>query len=405
MNAATVSNDIISLTDYDMLGKIAEGSMAAVYRGRRREDGLAVAIKVPHRHILGNDVLRERFLREYRVGKEIDHPNVVRALDCFEEDGSYYLVMELVEGHDLWQHIVSKGRLPEAEAIDIIVQIANGLHEVHKHGIIHRDIKPDNILLTAGGTPKLADLGLSKDLEDELGLTAPARGLGTPVFTAPEQFTDACHADVRCDVYSLGATLYAAVTGVVPFATSKLSAILTKKLQNDLVPPRKIVPSLSESVDWAIRRAVQADPRRRPASCAELCRLLRGGESTEIFTAESHRRAARLADERRRAVRYPCALSTVCEVVTTIHPSRGSSADRWNGEVLDVSVGGVGLLLDRRFERGTVVGLVLESKDRKIRRQVEMRVVRVTRDRNQPWFIAGAFGSPLDRSELHKLLP
>src|SRR5262249_3135197 len=147
--------------------------------------------------------------------------------------------------------------------IDIITQAASGLHEAHKHGIIHRDIKPDNIMLTKNGQAKLADLGLSKDLEGKEDLTRPNHGLGTPNFIAPEQFGDAKNANIRCDIYALGATLYMALTGQLPFAGSNLTSIMTLKLANDLTSPRKLVPTLSEPVEWAVRRAVQTDPNRR----------------------------------------------------------------------------------------------------------------------------------------------
>src|SRR5205814_314025 len=143
-------------------------------------------------------------------------------------------------------------------------------------GIIHRDVKPENILLTLDGQAKLGDLGLIKELEGDLELTNPDQGLGTPNFMAPEQFTEARSAGVRCDVYSLGATLYMAVTGVLPFQAKSIAVTLRKKLNNELTPPRELVPTLSKTVDWTIRRAVQVDPQRRHASCLEFIQSLTG---------------------------------------------------------------------------------------------------------------------------------
>jgi serine/threonine protein kinase len=377
--------------------------MASVRRGRRRADGLPVAIKVPHQAVMGNKILRERFHLEYRAGQQLTHPNVVRALDCFEEAGNCFLVMELVDGPDLWERITRRGSFPEAEAVGIITQIAHGLHELHKHGIIHRDVKPDNILLAPDGTAKLADLGLIKDLETELGLTCPHKGLGTPHFMAPEQFTEARHADVRCDVYSLAATLYTVVTGVLPF-DGKLGEMLRKKHANDLTPPRKIVPSLSESLDWTIRRAVHVDPQVRPATCMEFCQLLAGQTVPASNRARPSSKGARPDRDRRRAVRYSCTLATVCEVVTTIHHEREDGVDHWNGEIVNLSVGGIGLVLDRRFEPGTAACLLLENPGRSIRHQIEMKVVRVIAEGENRWFIGAMFDTPLDRADLRNLL-
>src|SRR5262249_60027622 len=120
---------------------------------------------------------------------------------------------------------------------------------------------------TATGQAKLADLGLIKELESEANLTRPQKGLGTPNFMSPEQFTEAKNADPRCDIYSLGTTLYMALTGRLPFEAKTLSATLRKKLNNELTPPRKIVPGLSETVDWSIRRAIQIDAQCRTADC------------------------------------------------------------------------------------------------------------------------------------------
>src|SRR5262249_39588783 len=162
-----------------------------------------------------------------------------------------------------------KGRIPEAEAVAIITQVASALHVAHEHKLIHRDVKPDNILLTPSGDAKLTDLGLVK-VEDDVDLTQTSGWLGTPNFMAPEQFGDARHVDGRSDVYALGATLYMAITGELPFRTrsaKNLLSILKKKQQNDLIPPRKFVPNVSERVDLAIRRATRSAREERHPTC------------------------------------------------------------------------------------------------------------------------------------------
>ncbi len=276
-----------ALGPYDLLEKIAEGGMGAIYRGRNRQTGEVVAIKLMSAKTAANPGLLQRFEQEFRAASKLDHPNVVRAIDYGNSGGAPYLVMEFVEGESLGQRIERDGKLAEAEAIKLIADVAQGLHRAHKQGLIHRDVKPDNILVTPKGLAKLADLGLVKESESDLNLTKTGRGLGTPHFMSPEQFRNAKNADVRCDIYSLGATLYQMVTGELPFrSTGPLDAWM-KKIQNDLVPPRKIVPGLSERVEWAILRAMSADPQRRPASCREFIEDLTGRSTRRPSTSDS----------------------------------------------------------------------------------------------------------------------
>ena len=155
-------------------------------------------------------------------------------------------------------------------------------------------MKPDNILVTPEGVAKLADLGLVKETDADLNLTKTGRGLGTPHFMAPEQFRNAKNADPRCDIYSLGATLYQMVTGELPFRSSGPLEAWMKKVQNDLTPPRKITPGLSERVDWAIRRAMAVQPDHRPTTCREFVEDLTGHSTRRVPTTERRRRAGEL---------------------------------------------------------------------------------------------------------------
>jgi serine/threonine protein kinase len=144
--------------------------------------------------------------------------------------------------------------------------------------LVHRDVKPDNILVTPDGIAKLADLGLVKETETDLNLTRTGRGLGTPHFMAPEQFRNAKNADVRCDIYSLGATLYMMVTGELPFKSCTPLDAWMKKSKNDLPPPRKLNPRVTERTDRAIQRAMAAEPTRRPGNCQDFIADLTGPE-------------------------------------------------------------------------------------------------------------------------------
>jgi eukaryotic-like serine/threonine-protein kinase len=262
--------------DYDLLHKIADGGVASVYRGRHRATGAAVAVKLVPASAAGQDVVLRRLRLEFDASRELDHPHLVRALDFGRAGPFAYLVLEFVDGDSLGERIHRTGRLPEGEAVRLAVEVARGLVALHGRGLIHRDVKPDNILVTPDGRARLADLGLVKEAQSELNLTRTGRGLGTPHFMAPEQFHDAKGADPRYDVYGLGATLYMAVTAVLPFGDTNLLNAWMRKLRNDLPPARELAPGLSTRVDWAIRRAMSADPARRPASCDEFIEDLTG---------------------------------------------------------------------------------------------------------------------------------
>ena len=286
MGAEISKGPMQTVGNYDLLEKVAEGGMGAIYRGRNRQTGQIVAVKIMPPHMAANPVLLKRFEQEFRAANKLDHPNIVRALDFGDSGSTPYLVMEFVEGESLGQQLERKGRMAEADAIKVIAQVAQGLHRAHKIGLIHRDVKPDNILISTAGVAKLADLGLVKEAETDLNLTKTGRGLGTPHFMAPEQFRNAKNVDVRCDIYSLGATLYMMVTGEMPFKSSGPLDAWMKKIQNDLRPPRDLVPALSERVNWAIKRAMSADADQRPNSCREFIEDLTGKSSRRIPTAE-----------------------------------------------------------------------------------------------------------------------
>ena len=286
MPVDNLSANMQTIGNYDLVEKIAEGGMGTVYRGRNLTTGEIVAVKVVPQHLLSNPVVLKRFEQEYNVARLIDHPNIVKALDFGREGETRYLVMEFVEGESLGQKIERDGRMTEEEAIRIISQVALGLQKAHKQGMIHRDVKPDNILITPDGQAKLTDLGLVKELEADLNLTRTGRGLGTPHFMAPEQFRNAKKADVRCDIYSLGATLYMMVTGELPFKSNGPLDAWMKKINNEIEPPRKVIPTMSERLDWAIRRAISPDPTHRPESCREFTEDLTGHSTKQIDSTE-----------------------------------------------------------------------------------------------------------------------
>lgn len=282
MPSDTLSPPLEKVGNYDLLQKIADGGMGSVYKGRHRDTGALVAIKILPPHLAANAVYLKRFEQEYNATKALNHPNIVKAIEFGREGHSPYLVMEFVEGESLGDRIERTGRMNEHEAIRIIGQVAQGLHKAHKLGLIHRDVKPDNIILTPDGHAKLVDMGLVKEVDADLNLTRTNRGLGTPHFMAPEQFRNAKNADVRCDIYSMAATLYMMVTGELPFKSCGPLDAWMKKINNELTPARRLAPNLSERVDWAIRRSMSADPSQRAASCREFVEDLTGHSTRRL---------------------------------------------------------------------------------------------------------------------------
>jgi serine/threonine protein kinase len=377
---------LTTIGGYEVLEKVGDGGLARVYKCRSPGSGKIVAIKVVRFTPNDDPVILKRFEREGEAAHRLNHPNIVRGYASGHEANYFYLVMEFVEGQDLAQRIKDKGRLPEKDSLDIVIQVAQGLHYAHQHGIIHRDVKPENILITAEGQAKLADLGLAKTLTEDLELTCTHTGLGTPNYMAPEQFQDAKRVDVRCDIYSLGATLYRTLTGLMPFSGRSGFSILEKKVHNDLVPPRELIPTLSAQIDWAIRRAVRADPNQRPATCLDFMQSLTEKD-----------RGPTTAWDRRGRVRYRSQKEVECLFIE----ERNTRACR--AKVHDVSASGIGLIFPRSFEMGTVLGVELPRAGAKPTRTLFAKVVRAHEQSSAAWIVGCAFNQELSDSDIRTL--
>jgi serine/threonine protein kinase len=387
-----VSKGPTRIGDYEILGKIGDGGTATVYKARHAGTGELVAVKLASEQTAGDPVRRKRFEQEFHVTRNLDHPNLVRPLRLGRADGVPYLVLELLEGQSLGERIEARGRLPEADAVRIIVEVAGVLEAAHKMRVLHRDIKPDNILLTADGTAKLTDLGLAKDAEAAFDLTRPMTGLGTPNFMAPEQFRDARHADSRCDVYGLGATLYMAVTGELPFQARYPIDVFQKKLDGDLTPPRKVVKGLSAELERVILRAMDVNPRKRHASCQELIDDLTGEGR---LTAEALGPSRGRKSDKRASVRYASNQGGFCNAVG------GEKAPRWPAKVQNVSADGVALLLGRRFEVRS--SLWVELADGPSGRFYLVHVARVQARPGRKWLLGCTFARRLAEDEVQTL--
>ncbi|HSX22217.1 MAG TPA: serine/threonine-protein kinase [Gaiellaceae bacterium] len=264
------------MTDrYTVERKLGSGGMATVFLARDTVLDRPVALKVLAEHLADDDQFRERFLREARLAAKFVHPNVVQVYDADEDERGPFIVMEYVEGHTLADELKRRGRLPPAEVVGIGVQICAALDAAHAAGLVHRDIKPQNILLRPDGRVKIADFGIARSLaatrHTEIGTV-----LGTAAYLAPEQARGE-EVTPAADIYSLGVVLYELLTGRTPFEADTLPEMLLKREHGELVPPRDIVPGIPLALERVVMRCLALKPEHRPSSAGALARELEGG--------------------------------------------------------------------------------------------------------------------------------
>ncbi|MFN8174822.1 MAG: protein kinase [Solirubrobacteraceae bacterium] len=257
---------------YRLDARIASGGMSTVYRAFDRTLERTVAIKVMHREIAQDSDQLERFRREARAVAQLSHPHVVGVIDAGEEDGRPFIVFEHVEGETLKQRIRSHGPLEVGEAVAYAIEVARALGAAHQRHIVHRDVKPQNVLIDVEGRAKVTDFGIARTLEED-GLTADGRVIGTTDYVAPEQ---AVGHDVtgRSDIYSLGIVLYEMLTGEVPFKGESQVAVAMAHVREPMPDVRARRPEVSAALAAVIERATAKEPGDRQRDAAELVAAL-----------------------------------------------------------------------------------------------------------------------------------
>ena len=255
---------------YRLMEKVGKGAMATVYKAKQESLDRIVAIKVLPKKMNDNAEFVERFYKEGRAAARLSHNNIVQAYDVgYSPEGFNFFVMEFIEGKTLYDVMqpapVGEGRaFTEPEALDVVIQIADALHHAHQRGLIHRDVKPKNILLTPQGVAKLTDLGLARAADDKEAAESEAgKAYGTPYYISPEQIRGDVDIDFRADIYSLGATLYHMVTGRPPFDGETPSAVMHKHLKQPLIPVDHIVTNLSAGIGEIIEISMAKDREER----------------------------------------------------------------------------------------------------------------------------------------------
>lgn len=256
---------------YEIMDRIGTGGMADVYKAVDRVLKRYVAVKVLKREFREDETFVKKFRSEAQAAAGLTHPNIVNVYDVAEDRGLYYIVMELVEGITLKEYIEKKGKLTPKEVIGITMQVCAGIDTAHSNRIIHRDIKPQNIMISKEGKVKVTDFGIAKATSSN---TISTNAMGSVHYTSPEQARGG-YSDEKSDIYSLGITMYEMITGQLPFDGDSTVSIALKHLQEDIIPPSDFVPDMPYSLEQIILKCTQKSPDRRYADVALLARDLK----------------------------------------------------------------------------------------------------------------------------------
>ncbi|MCI0683460.1 MAG: protein kinase [Gemmataceae bacterium] len=354
---------------YEVLEKLGHGGTAVVYKGRHSKTGAVVALKIMPDSSIADPTIEKRFRREFDIARNLTHPHLVRAIEYGEIGDYLYQALEFVTGKNLDRRVRDGGPLPMAEAVRIFSQVTDALQCLHDHGVVHRDIKPSNIMLEADGAAKLGDFGLLKNVSAQASvLTRSRQSLGTLGYGAPEQFEDAKHIDHRCDLYSLAATFYTALTGQLPFGSGGNLKILRRKLLNQFVPLGELA-QVDADLNEFISRSLNARPQLRPNSCAEFVacldrqRLQLAAKGSKARVTPVHEPKDEPDDEpddtanRRRADRRPVELAATCE------PMFDKGRQNWTAAVVDLSMNGLCLRASCSFPIDTILQVQLQTTE------------------------------------------
>ncbi|MBX3474973.1 MAG: serine/threonine protein kinase [Planctomycetes bacterium] len=271
---------------YKLMEKLGQGAMGTVYKAKQVRMERWVAIKVLQPELAANPTIKGRFLQEARASARLNHPNVITGIDAGEVNGLCYFAMEYVEGKTLQQLVKERGAMDERQALEAIVQVGKALEHAEKHSLVHRDVKPDNIMVTRDRTVKLLDLGLAKVRAAEDTGSAKGMAVGTPNYISPEQAMGRQDIDTRSDIYSLGVTLYFALTARVPFEGPP-EVVMYRHIHEPPPHPRNFRPDVGDATSTLIFNMMAKRPEDRPASANQLVsdieHLIRTGRLPGLF--------------------------------------------------------------------------------------------------------------------------
>jgi serine/threonine-protein kinase len=257
---------------YRIDARLGEGAVGVVYRARTDPDGEVVALKLLKERLGADETFRARFVHEARAARHVEHDHLVPVLDAGEADGTSYLVAEYVSGGSLEDRLRREGSLPLVEALRIAAEIATGLDALHRSGLVHRDVKPSNLMLYENGRAAITDFGLAKGPAYTV-LTKPGQVMGTLDYLAPELIRGEA-ATPATDIYAFGCVVYECVTGTPPFGGKSLFEIGSAHLNSQPPDPAEARPEVSASLSWAVLKALEKDPAQRPPTATTYASLL-----------------------------------------------------------------------------------------------------------------------------------
>ncbi|MDA0810314.1 MAG: serine/threonine-protein kinase [Planctomycetota bacterium] len=265
----------VQLGDFKLLKKLGQGGMGEVYLAKQVSLDRQVALKILSKEMAKKPGFVERFVREARAMARIDHPNAVKVYAADSDKGLNYVGIEYIDGQSMQDWVDQIGTLEVGDAINVVLSCADALNHAHELNLIHRDIKPDNILVTKKGVVKVADFGLAKALDDEdMSMTQSGTGLGTPLYMPPEQARDAKNVDHRTDIYALGCTFYYFLTGKLPFEGDSVLKLIVAKEKGQYPAARSLNSKIPEKLSLMIDKMIQKEPKHRYSSCAEIIKDL-----------------------------------------------------------------------------------------------------------------------------------
>ena len=270
-NDAGASKPRKQINGYELISRLGQGAVGIVYKARQTTVDRIVAVKVLDPKFSCDRKYIARFLREAHSAGKLNHVNIVQGIDAGKSsEGYYYFVMEYVQGETVKRMLQRNGVIPEKQAVDIALQVAQALRHASSIKLVHRDIKPENIMVTAEGLAKLADLGLAKSSGDDVAITQAGQSMGTPLYISPEQAKGMADIDARADIYSLGATLYHMVTGFPPFSGENPTVIMLKHMNEPPPSPREHNAKLSPELCHIIQKMMAKNPADRYQTATDL---------------------------------------------------------------------------------------------------------------------------------------
>jgi serine/threonine protein kinase len=260
----------VAFGDFRILSKLGAGGCGVVYKAHQISRDRVVALKVLFKEMAAKPAFVERFQREARAMAKLDHPNIIRAFEVGQKQGTHYIVAEYVDGGSVRDWFDKLGKFSIGDALHIVLVCAHALQHAHDQKFVHRDVKPDNVLLTRAGVVKLADLGLAKAWEEDMSVTMTGAGIGTPLYMAPEQARNAKNLDGRTDIYALGVMLYHLLVGAAPFAGETVLELIEAKERGTYRPARKTNSEIPPRLDLIMAKMMARRSEDRYSSCTDV---------------------------------------------------------------------------------------------------------------------------------------